>query len=258
MTDEDWSAVRVTGAERPAPVVVVCEHAACHIPADLHDLGLDDAVRRSHVAWDIGAADMAHSLARALDAPLVEGTLSRLVYDCNRPLASPDCIPERSEVFDIPGNRGLDAQARQGRFLRVHEPFHAAVGQTCRAQTQRTGQPVALVTAHSFTPVYRGTPRSVEIGFLHHEDASLAWAALQAERDKGVYEVALNAPYSATDGVTYTLARHGDGEHRPALMIEVRNDLLPDAAAAERMGRHLADTVGRALGAAQTTRKAGE
>ncbi len=247
MANDDWTAVHVTGAERPAPVVVVCEHASRHIPADLHVLDLDEPALRSHVAWDIGALGMARSLARALDAPLVAGGISRLVYDCNRPLSATDCIPARSEVFEIPGNRDLSDAGRRRRFDRVHEPFHAAVEQTCRAQTARTGQTVALVTVHSFTPVYMGTPRAVEIGFLHDGDASFAKAALAAEQEAGAHRAALNEPYSAADGVTYTLARHGTSEGRPALMIEVRNDLVSDQTTADRMGQHLARTVAAAL-----------
>jgi len=47
--------------------------------------------------------------------------------------------------------------------------------------------------------------------------------------------------------VTYTLARHGTAEGRPALMIEVRNDLVSDETTADRMGQHLACTVAAAL-----------
>ena len=130
---------------------------------------------------------------------------------------------------------------------RVHEPFHAAVADVCRRQERRCGRAIDLVTVHSFTPVYLGVSRAVEIGFLHHADAALARAALAAEVARGAYRAALDEPYSAADGVTYTLARHGESEGRRALMIEVRNDLIADDEAAARMGDHLAQTLARAL-----------
>jgi len=248
-----WTPVEITGVAGTAPIVLVCEHASRAIPPELNALGLDEAAQRAHVAWDIGAAILARRLSERLDAPLVCGGLSRLVYDCNRPFSAPDCIPERSERYDVPGNRGLDAAARRERLERVHDPFHAALEEVCLGQTRRCGRPITLVTVHSFTPVYMGARRAVEIGFLHHEDPALAEAALAVETARGVYRAALDEPYAASDGVTYTLARHGESAGRRAVMLEVRNDLIETDAAALRMGDHLGDTLVRALGAAAPT-----
>ncbi|WP_372424523.1 N-formylglutamate amidohydrolase [Salinarimonas chemoclinalis] len=250
MAESGWTAVEITGSAGAAPLVLVCEHASRAIPAELDALGLDDEARSAHVAWDIGAAVLARRLSERLDAPLVSGGLSRLVYDCNRPLSAPDCIPARSERFDVPGNRGLDEAARRLRFERVHEPFHAALADVCRTQERRCGRAIDLVTVHSFTPVYLGVSRAVEIGFLHHDEPALARAALAAERARGIHRAELDEPYAAADGVTYTLARHGEGAGRRSLMIEVRNDLIASDAAAARMGDHLAGTLARALAVA--------
>jgi predicted N-formylglutamate amidohydrolase len=249
VAEAEWTPVEITGATGAAPIVLVCEHAACEIPAELDGLGLDDAARRAHVAWDIGAAALARRLSERLEAPLVSGGVSRLVYDCNRPFSAPDCIPEKSELFVIPGNRDLDAAARQARHESIHDPFHRALAETCSSQTRRCGQPITLITVHSFTPVFMGVHRDVEIGFLHHDDPTLAEAALAAEAVQGVYRTALNQPYAASDRVTYTLARHGEIEGRRAVMIEVRNDLIETDEAAERMGDHLCGTLTRALAA---------
>lgn len=254
--DEDWTAVRVSGTDRRASLVVACEHASRRIPPELNDLGLDDVALTSHVAWDIGAVHVARCLGALLDAPVVECAISRLVYDCNRPPSAPDAIPARSEIFDIAGNRDLDEAARSARFERIHEPFHAALDETCRRQEEKTGRPIALVTVHSFTPVYLGTPREVEIGFLHDSDPELAQAALAAERARGSWRAELNAPYSAADGVTHTLACHA--ERRAAVMIEIRNDLIADDEAGERMAEHLATTLRTALGTLHATRGAAE
>lgn len=248
MAGADWIAVKVEGADGPAPLVLACEHASAFIPSELDGLGLAAGALETHVAWDIGAAALARALSRQLGAPLVSGCLSRLVYDCNRPPEAPDAIPSRSESYDIPGNRNLDDAARRARHSRVHAPFHAVLAETCREQTARAGRPIALVTVHSFTPVFLGRPRAVEIGFLHHADARLAGAMLAAERARGRHRTALNEPYSARDGVTHTLALHGEHDGRQAAMIEVRNDLLANERDARRMGDHLAATIATALG----------
>ncbi len=242
MQVDGWTAVDVINPTGASPVLLVCEHASNTIPADLDGLGLTGEAAISHAAWDIGARDVATALAHALDAPLVTGTLSRLVYDLNRPPEAPDAIPGRSEIFDVPGNRGLDAASRAARVSRVHDPFHATLARTVSGRA-------ALVTVHSFTPVYAGRPRAVELGFLHHREGGFAEAALSAERAHGTYRAALNEPYSVSDGVTYTLERHGEGRGLPALMIEIRNDLIATGTGARAMADHLAETLRTALAA---------
>ena len=58
--------------------------------------------------------------------------MSRLVYDCNRPLEAPSAVPEVSEAFVIPGNAGLSlAPTARGRGpIRVYTPFRDALNAT--------------------------------------------------------------------------------------------------------------------------------
>lgn len=241
-TTGDWQAVEVVRPEAGGPIVLVCEHAGLAIPRELGELGLDAGARRSHAAWDIGARDVAEALSEALDAPLVAGVLSRLVYDLNRPLEARDSIPGKSEIHAIPGNSGLSDAERQARFERVHVPFHGALAALLDGRS--TG---ALVTVHSFTPVYLGQRREVELGFLYHSDARMAQTALRGERVRGSYRAALNEPYGPDDGVTYTLHKHGEARGLPALMIEIRNDLIDTPQKARAMAAHLAPTLSAAL-----------
>jgi predicted N-formylglutamate amidohydrolase len=251
MTDSNWTAAQVINAQGKGPWLLVCEHASNEIPPEFNGLGLEDDAATSHAAWDIGALDLAKALAENLDAPLVAGGISRLVYDCNRPLTAPDCIPARSEIYDIPGNAALTDADRQARFDRIHTPFHDAV----TAQQVASG-PQVLVTIHSFTPVFNGMTREVELGFLYHDNPELAQALLAREQSANRFRSALNEPYAAADGVTYTLKKHGEGQGLPAVMIEVRNDLIDTPAKAQEMAEHLAESL-RAARAA-TDRKAAE
>ena len=236
------SAVEIIRPDGQGPVVLVCEHASRLIPSDFDGLGLNEAAQISHAAWDIGARDVAVVLSELFDAPLVAGGVSRLIYDLNRPLSASSAIPEKSEVFDVPGNRGLSASERQARFDAYHEPFHTAVDAILAARG-----PVAFVTIHSFTPVYNGITRDVEIGYLHDAGSAFAEAALQAEQVAGQYNAALNEPYAAVDGVTYTLAKHGESRGLPTLMIEIRNDLIDTEDAARAMAVHLHQTLTAAM-----------
>lgn len=235
-------AADVVNPDGHGDVVLVCEHASNAIPASLKGLGLDDRARKSHVAWDPGALGVARHLSRALDAPLIAGRLSRLVYDCNRAPESPSAMPMRSEQGDIPGNAGLDAAARATRVAAVYRPFCAAVSQVLDSRAAR-GVRTALVTVHSFTPVFHGQRRDVEIGILHDSDSRLADAMLSRAAILPDRDIRRNAPYGPKDDVTHSLRLHGVARGLSNVMIEIRNDLLASAQDEERM----ADEVRRLL-----------
>ena len=219
----EWSdsAYVVEQGGAAGPFVLVCEHASTLIPVPLAGLGLPEELRRAHIAWDPGALALARLLAERLNAPLLAGGISRLVYDCNRPPDSPDAVPVRSEVHDIPGNKGLSDKALKERADRIYHPFHAAL----EALLNERAAPV-LVTVHSFTPVYRGEARDTEIGILHDADARLADAMLARAGRQARWRVERNAPYGPEDGVTHTLRRHALPGGLLNVMLELRNDLL--------------------------------
>ncbi len=238
-----------------SPFVFVCEHASNTIPDCLNCLGVDQTVRSSHVAWDIGALDVAKKLSSRLDAPLVACTVSRLAYDCNRPLDAIDCIPSFSENFEIPGNYYLSEADRKERFEDIHNPFHDAVNRTIMAQRERVESPITLVTIHSFTRVYYGEARNVELGFLHNGCERIAKAAFLREKSKGELFCALNEPYDASDGVTYTLEKHRHASGNGSVMVEIRNDLIDTPEGAYRIANRLADTLSFAIDATMNLRE---
>ncbi|WP_386736621.1 N-formylglutamate amidohydrolase [Lutimaribacter marinistellae] len=223
-------AARVLNAGGRARAVLICEHASRFIPAKLDGLGLSQTAARSHAAWDIGAFELAVELCGALDAPLVYSRASRLVYDCNRPPEAPDAIPVKSEVFAVPGNVRLTEADRDLREAAVYLPFRELLSDTLNA---RLAAPL-VITIHSFTPVYLGQAREVELGILHDTDDRAARALLSAAEGSGLH-CALNEPYSAADGVTHTLREHAIPRGLPNVMVEIRNDLLADAQGVNRM-----------------------
>lgn len=225
------------------PILLICEHASRHIPAEFNGLGLDEQAQAAHIAWDIGARDLALALARKLNAPLIAAENSRLVYDCNRPPEAPDAAPAESEAFAIPGNRDLHAAAFAARVDRIYRPFERMIADTLDARAF-----AAVVTVHSFTPVFNGAPRAVDIGLLHDADAALADFMLDdAARWAGDLRVARNAPYGPQDGVTHTLRRHAAPRGLPSLMLEIRNDLIANPADAAAMAERLAAPIAAAV-----------
>lgn len=225
-----------------ASVVLVCEHASRDIPAHFDGLGIDAAARESHVAWDPGALSVAREMSDELDAVLVAGRVSRLVYDCNRPPEAIGAMPAQSEIFAIPGNATLDEAARAERVARYYEPFRA----TLAATIKRVDAPV-IVTVHSFTPIYHGKPRRVEIGILHDSDTRLADAMLAVAPEFTDLKVERNEPYGPQDGVTHTLKEHGLVHGHPHVMLEIRNDLITTEAEQQQMAAMISNWLRAAL-----------
>lgn len=247
LPDDVVAVINPSGAGR---VVLACEHASNAVPPELNDLGLSAGVLQSHIAWDIGALAVAEAMSARLDAPLIAHRVSRLVHDCNRYPTAKDAIPQVSEYQAIPGNMGLNPAERRERVARYYAPFFEALN-TCleqRVGARTAGQPLpVLVTVHSFAPVYKGKERTVEIGILHDSDARLANEILKCADEDGKFTVQRNTPYGPEDGVTLTLDRHATQHRLLNVMIEIRNDLIEDAASQQAMAVVLSDYVNCAL-----------
>jgi predicted N-formylglutamate amidohydrolase len=205
-----------------SPFVLICEHASNTMPKTLGTLGLPEAELTRHIAWDIGAEKVGRLLSRLMDAPLLLQRYSRLAYDCNRPPESPDSIPEMSELTAIPGNRKLSAEDRLARAREVYRPFHDGVSAVLDRRAAG-GQQSLVVSIHSFTPVYKGKPRSVELGILHDRDTTLSSKLIKSFPN---IDARLNEPYGPKDGVLHTLNLHGFTRGLQHAMIEIRTDLV--------------------------------
>lgn len=236
----------VENASSAGQIVLVCEHASNHIPPRWGDLGLSAAQRQAHIAWDPGALGLARGLAQRLDAMLVHAPVSRLVYDCNRAPDMAGAMPERSELHDIPGNAAITPAERAARTAAVYVPFHDSLHARLMDRMARGRAPV-IVTIHSFTPVYFGQPRAVEFGVIHDADDRLPRAILAEARARTTLKAELNEPYSAKDDVTHTLRLHATPYGLPNAMLEIRNDLIADAQAEDRMAATLAPVIAAAV-----------
>ena len=232
--------VRTVNADGKGPFAIVVDHASNRIPPRWGDLGLSPADRIRHIAWDPGALAVSLRLSELLDAPVVHSTVSRLVVDCNRDVDAPDLVPTTSELTDIPGNAGLTEDDRRWRIASAHAPFHSAIDRVLDAR-QSGGLPTILVCMHSFTPTYKGKARPWPIGLIHARDEQYTAAlrdALTAEAAD--LNIGWNEPYSALNGVTYTLEHHGDGRGLDATMIEIRHDEILEPSGVARWAERLA------------------
>jgi predicted N-formylglutamate amidohydrolase len=218
-----------------SPYVLICEHASNALPRVLGTLGLSEEDRQRHIAWDIGAAGTARIIARILDAPLILQRYSRLAYDCNRPPEAAGAIPVKSEVHDVPGNHNLTAQQKLLRINGLYRPFMDAISAFLDERAAR-GAHTVLASIHSFTPIYFGKPRALELGLLFDRDPWLANFLIKAfPADKA----RLNEPYGPKDGVMHLMNYHAAPRGLAHVMIEIRNDLIAQHVGQNTWANHL-------------------
>lgn len=220
-------AVERLAGPRSSRVLLTCEHASDRIPDGWRWHDEDAHLEGTHWAYDLGAADLTRALAAALGAPAVLSRFSRLLVDPNRAEDSPTLILGWAEGREVALNRGISEAERHRRIERLHRPYHAVVDASLAAAHAEV-----LFSIHSFTPVYEGSERSMEIGVLFDAESALA-EAFASHLEADGFAVALNQPYSGRSGLIYAAHRHATQHGRRALELEVRQDLavLPEVRA---------------------------
>jgi predicted N-formylglutamate amidohydrolase len=245
---DDPPPVRVLLPDGRSDFVLTADHAGRAIPRRLGALGLTDHDLARHIAWDIGIAGVTERLSEALDAPAILQTYSRLVIDCNRQPGLDSSIPTVSELTPIPGNENLSPGGREARRREIFLPYHRSI-EGLLEQRRTDGQRTVLAAMHSFTPVFKGVARAVEIGILYNRHAGLAHIMLDLLRGEGDLNVGDNQPYAVGDLSDYTVPVHGEKRGLPHVEIEIRQDLIADpagqAAWAARLARLLPEANAR-------------
>ena len=234
-----------------SPFLLTCDHYGRLIPRGLGDLGLPESELTRHIAWDIGIAGVAETLAKHLGAHLIAQRYSRLVIDCNRPPQAASSIPLISEATTVPGNEGLAREAAEARRRQIFDPYHQRIDAVID-QRVRDGRPTVLVSLHSFTPVYAGIARPWHIGTLYHRDAVLPPLLLKELRAEADLVVGDNEPYAVSDETDYTIPVHGEARGLMNSGIEIRQDLIADQAGQQQW----ADRLARIFGVIEGTLKA--
>ena len=247
----DPAPVEVVRPAGTSPFFLTCEHGGRALPARLGTLGLADSDLERHIAWDIGAAEVARGLSARLDATLVLQRYSRLVVDCNRAPGAADFVIEVSEDTVIPGNRGLSAAAVEARAAEIFHPYHDRIHDLLEARIAAGGLTV-VVSVHTCTPVYLGVHRPWHIGVMYEHDDRLAremLALLREEGEEAGLVVGDNQPYFMTSDKDYSMPRHGQGRGILHAGFEIRQDLVESEAGqrewAARVERVLRESLGR-------------
>jgi len=154
-------------------------------------------VLNTHRAWDPGAAILAEQLRDDLQVVAHFGEFTRLLVDLNRRETSPAVFSE------------FTPETRKQDLLAYHRRWRAEL----QAYTLLDAEPSLHVSCHSFTPVWNGVERRVDVGILFDPsrriEATLArsWQSKLAALLPGL-RIRRNNPYrGVSDGTTSWLRK---------------------------------------------------
>jgi predicted N-formylglutamate amidohydrolase len=141
----------------------------------------------------------------------------------------------------VPGNAGVDAPEVALRRERYWTPYRETIAAVLEAMIA-TGEPPALLSLHSFTPVWRGTQRRWKVGVLWDRDDRVPGPLLRAlheEPDLGAHGIGDNEPYDgalAGDTIDSIATARGLAN----ALIEIRQDLIAEPEGADAWADRLA------------------
>lgn len=187
---------------KPPRLFLSCEHAVNYIPVpyQVHFDSCPDLLS-SHRGFDEGALLIAEALKRAFSCELIQASVSRLLIDCNRSLHHRYCFSEISRSFS------------QNEKTALIESYYLPYRQLIQEKISgyiKTGERVLHLSIHSFTPVFNGLERAVDLGLLYDPQRKAEtsfvrdWQHLLKEGC--AWRIRRNYPYRGnSDGLTTTL-----------------------------------------------------
>lgn len=215
----DASRRRKTRSSLPHPYfLVTCEHGGKRVPPSFRPLFAGHGeLLDSHRGYDAGALELAKTMAKALDAPLVSATISRLVIDLNRSLHHPAVFSEISKEAPLVWRDAIIAQH--------YRPYRQTVSETI-GEAIRQGRQIVHVSCHSFTPVLNGDIRNADIGLLfdpkREAESNLCRQWRRELKQALPLHVRLNYPYrGAADGLTTALRKQFPASRYVGIELEI-------------------------------------
>ena len=205
--------------------LVICDHASNYIPLEYKNLGVSKKDLQSHRAFDLGASQVASELSNLLSCNLVMANFSRLLIDPNRGKDDPTLIPKLSEGKIIKGNINIsmfeDDIERSKRIHQFYLPYHKQINRFIDKSLDN-GKIPKILSIHSFTPIWKGKKREIDVGVLWDKDDRLSKIFLNSLKN---IKLGDNKPYSGRLK-NDTLYKHATSYGIPHVLIELRQDLL--------------------------------
>jgi len=207
-------------------IIITCEHAHNVLPDEYswteHDKRhfVDE-----HWGYDIGAYEMANALASELKCVFVHSLYSRLLIDPNRHIVSDTLFRRNGDGQELDLNKDLTYEEEQNRIRKYFIPYYEAL-----REISNKVDFTYIISVHSFTPLYQGETRAMEIGVLYGNDSTeFALKINDGMNEKG-YKSEANKPYDGitTQGTVKALIFAKFPTNRKGMTFEFRNDILSD------------------------------
>jgi predicted N-formylglutamate amidohydrolase len=204
-------------------VILSCEHAGNIVPENYRYLfDQEPEMLNTHRGWDLGAWELAQFLAKQLNVPLFGCHTTRLLIEANRSLDNPQLFSEYSSKLS-----GLE---KDKLIKTIYHPYRNKI----KALLDTATKPVLHLSIHSFTPIWKGVERPVDIGILYDPDQSLESSfSLQLKEALETYlpnnKIKLNEPYKGTDdGFTTELRKQFLTNQYAGIELEVNQKYASD------------------------------
>lgn len=224
----------------PDRILVTCEHGGKRVPREYRDLFRGhEQVLASHRGWDPGAEAIARRLAGLLGAIPRIARVTRLLVDLNR---SPGHPRQFSEF-----TRRLPQRERKRVESRYYVPYRAEVERRV-AEAVVQGFRVCHLSIHSFTPIWQGKARPLDLGLLYDPsrkaEHQLADRILRRVGEVVDWRIRRNQPYRGiSDGFTTWLRRRFSPECYLGLELEFNQGTPVPPATRERVVKAVAEAV---------------
>lgn len=202
-------------------LVLTCEHAGNNIPDRfLSHFQNAQADLSSHRGWDPGALQLAEQLADYFTVPLFAHHTSRLLVEINRSVGHPQLWSEYTA--------GLTTGEKEEVLNAYYWPYRQQV-EAHIASLVAADKCVVHLSVHTFTPLWEGIRRAVEIGLLFDEARNLerAFCEVYEEtlRHESTFLVRPNEPYQGSaDGFTTYLRTKFDQSHYLGVELEISQE----------------------------------
>jgi predicted N-formylglutamate amidohydrolase len=201
--------------------LVTCEHAGNTVPLNYaHLFHGKEEILQSHRGWDPGAVDVATTLSKELSAPFFICETTRLLVEPNRSLHSESLFSEYSQSL---------TEAEKNHLLEnYYHPHRSAVEQLIR----NSSDGILHLSIHTFTPVWDGHERIIDLGLLFDPDRSNEAKVCEDYRTKlqkslPAMNIEFNAPYKGIDdGFTTYLRTQFDNDRYLGIEIEINQKFV--------------------------------
>lgn len=204
-------------------IIITCEHGGNKVPEKYSPL-FNGAVEvlASHEGWDPGAWEVASFLGDKLKITPIGCHTSRLLIEANRSLDS-------HQLFSRYSNALPDHEKRK-LIDEIYIPYRQPIEQLLR----ESKKPVLHLSIHSFTPIFNGEKRLVDIGLLFDPNREMETRFCKQYQSSlfhylPEFKIKFNEPYRGTDDgfTTYLRTLFKDKEYL-GIEIEINQKFISD------------------------------